>query len=127
MCQNEVLRQFWVLAPALLLAACGSSPQPAAGPEAALPAAHVEPASAGTITGRVAFHGDAPAMPSIDMSSNPSCERQHHTPAKAQTVIVNGNGTLRNVFVWIKEGLAPARWAPPSTPARLEQNGCIYE
>ena len=26
-------------------------------------------------------------MPAIDMSSNPQCERQHHTPQKAEVVV----------------------------------------
>jgi plastocyanin len=115
------------LLPALLLAACGSGPQPKAESDATLPAANVDPVTAGTISGRILFKGDAPAMPVIDMSSNPQCERQHHAPQRAETVIVNSNGTLKNVFVWIKSGLAPARWTPPSTPARLDQHGCIYE
>jgi hypothetical protein len=87
----------------------------------------VDAATAGAITGRVLFKGDAPAMPVIDMSSNPQCERQHRTPQKAETVVVNPNGTLKNVFVWIKSGLAPARWPPPATAAKLDQHGCIYE
>ncbi len=65
-------------------------------------------------------------MPVIDMSSNPQCERQHHTPQKAETVVVNADGTLRNVFVWIKDGLPPARWTPPAESAKLDQNGCVY-
>lgn len=65
-------------------------------------------------------------MPEIDMASNPNCERQHHTPQKAETVIVNPNGTLRNVFVWIKGGLPRARWNPPVQPATLDQKGCVY-
>lgn len=116
-----------MLAPALLLAACGSGPQPTTEGQAALPAAHIDPATAATISGRVLFMGDAPVMPAIDMSSNPQCERQHKTPAKAETVVVNPNGTLRNVFVWIKDGLPAVQWAPPATPAHLNQNGCIYE
>ena len=55
-------------------------------------------------------------MPAIDMSSNPNCEQQHHTPQKAETVVVNPNSTLRNVFVWIKDGLPNARWTPPAEP-----------
>jgi len=89
--------------------------------------ARVDPATAGSISGRVVFKGDAPAMPVIDMSSNPQCERQHRVPEKAETVIVNSNGTLKNVFVWIKSGLAPARWPAPQTAARLDQHGCMYE
>jgi hypothetical protein len=120
------LKQAPVLLFAMLYTACGGSTQPNA-EVAALPAAHVDPATAGSISGRIVFKGAAPVMPSLDMSSNPQCERQHRSPAHAETVIVNSNGTLRNVFVWIKSGLAPARWDPPATAARLDQNGCIYE
>ena len=105
------------LFPALLLAACGSDSQPKTESTATLPPAHVDPATAGTISGRILFKGDAPAMPVIDMSSNPQCERQHRTPQKAETVVVNANGTLRNVFVWIKSGLDPARWPAPAQAA----------
>ncbi len=66
-------------------------------------------------------------MPVIDMSSNPQCERQHPAPQRAEVVVVNPNGTLKNVFVWIKSGLAPAHWAPPAEPARLDQHGCVYQ
>ncbi len=108
------------------LAACGNSTEPKTQASANLPAAHIDPATAGSITGRVLFKGDRPAMPAIDMSSNPLCERANHTPQKAQTVLVNANGTLRNVFIWIKDGVPPARWTPPAESAKLDQNGCVY-
>ena len=73
------------------------------------------------------FTGEAPVMPTIDMSSNPSCEREHKKPQKAETVVVNSNKTLRNVFVWIRDGLPKARWTPPSGSTKLDQNGCVYE
>ncbi|MEP6715096.1 MAG: carboxypeptidase regulatory-like domain-containing protein [Terriglobia bacterium] len=112
-----------LLALALLLAACGSAPKP----EASLPPAHTDPATAGIVSGRVLFQGDAPKMPQIDMSSNPNCERQHHAPQYAETVVVNKNGTLRNVFVRIKDGLPKAQWPVPAKSAVLDQNGCVYE
>jgi plastocyanin len=114
-------------APLLFLAACGSGTQPPNNAEVSLPEAHVDPATAGTIAGRVLFTGEAPVMPEIDMSSNPQCERQHHSPQKAQTVVVNSNKTLRNVFVWIKDGLPHAHWTPPAQSATLDQRGCVYE
>lgn len=113
--------------PLLFLAACGSSNQPKSETVANLPLAHADPATAGTISGSVRFEGTPPAMPAIDMSSNPQCERQHKTPQKAETVIVNRNGTLRNVFVWIEDGLPKERWEPPAESAKLDQIGCVYE
>src|SRR5579863_4314946 len=126
MWENEPLKRLFA-APLLLLAACGSGPQPKTEAEASLPTAQVDPATAGSISGRVNFTGEAPVMPAIDMASNPNCERQHKTPQKAETVIVNSNHTLRNVFVWIKDGLPRARWTPPAEAAKLDQNGCVYE
>ncbi len=120
------LKRFIGVAPLLLLAACGSSPQPSTQVTASLPEAHVDPATAGTISGRILFEGEAPVMPVIDMGSNPQCERQHKSPVRAQTVVVNTNKTLRNVYIHIKDGLAPAHWAPPAEPAKLDQNGCVY-
>jgi plastocyanin len=109
----------------VFLAACGSGTQPRR-EDASLPPAHVDPLTAGVISGRVLFQGEAPVMPVIDMSSNPQCERQHHTPQRAEVVVVNSNGTLRNVFVWIKAGLPRARWTPPVESAKLDQKGCVY-
>jgi hypothetical protein len=113
------------VAVALLFTACGGQ-QPPAELTTNLPPAQVDAATAGTISGRILFTGEAPAMPAIDMSSNPNCERQHQKPQKAEIVIVNANKTLRNVFVWIKEGLPHARWTPPADAAHLDQKGCIY-
>ena len=92
----------------------------------ALPLAHIDPATAGAITGKVIFSGTAPAMPVIDMSAIPMCERQHHAPQKSEQVVVNPNGTLRNTFVWIRDGLPKASWAPPTESVKLDQNGCVY-
>jgi hypothetical protein len=91
------------------------------------PAARLDKAAAGSITGRVVFQGDAPVMPLFDMSSNSACGLQHATPQKAETVVVNKNGTLRNVFIWIKYGLPLERWTPPVEAAQLDQKGCVYE
>jgi plastocyanin len=108
------------------MAACAGGHSPQAKVEPDLPVAVADPATAGTISGRVLFQGEAPPMPSIDMASNPNCEKQHPAPAKAETVVVNRNGTLRYVFVWIGGGLPKARWNPPSEAVRLDQTGCVY-
>ncbi|HWE00118.1 MAG TPA: carboxypeptidase regulatory-like domain-containing protein [Bryobacteraceae bacterium] len=124
---KSILKAFPALLAPLFMAACGNAPQPASNPEAALPVAHVDPATAGTISGRVLFTGKAPVMPVLDMSSNPNCEREHRTAQRAETVVVNPNGTLRYVFVWISQGLPKARWLPPASSVTLDQKGCMYE
>ena len=78
-----------------------------------------------SISGRVLFPGAAPTMPVIDMSSNPTCERENGE-RHAEVVLVNANHTLRNTFVWIAAGLPQARWQAPSAVAHLDQRGCTY-
>lgn len=124
--ENRILKSIPVLAFLLMFAGCGSAPKQNPEPAPQLPLAHVDPATAGSIRGRVLFSGKPPVMPQLDMASNPNCEREHRIPARAETVFANPNGTLRYVFVWITEGLPKARWEPPSTPAVLDQKGCIY-
>ena len=81
----------------------------------------------GTVTGRVKFTGTKPTNPRIDMSEEPQCKAKHATPPTAEMVIVNPNGTLANVFVYVKAGLpANAKYQAPATPTVIDQNGCHY-
>ncbi len=46
-------------------------------------------------------------------------------PPRKEKVVTNENGTLANVFVYVKN--APKGDYPtPSTPAKLDQKGCVY-
>ena len=114
----------------LLLAGCGGSnpPETAEAPkkEAAAPAA-MDDANAGSITGKVAFAGDKPVMKTLSMDAVPNCARAHTTPQKSQEVMVNENGTLKNVFVWVKSGVPDKQWPVPGSAVKLEQKGCMYE
>jgi hypothetical protein len=84
-------------------------------------------ATGATLTGRVTFTGAAPTPKSIDMSANPQCERTHKgRTLTAEDVVVNPNGTLRNVFVWVKAGVPDQNWAVPATPAIIDQQSCMY-
>lgn len=121
------IRYFTILSCSLLFAACGGGDQAGDGAgsgAAAAPA--VDPAVAATINGVVHFQGTAPANEVIDMSAEPTCAEKHSTPPTRSTVLANANGTLRNVFVYVKEGL-PAQRYPAATEAPvLDQNGCEY-
>jgi hypothetical protein len=114
----------------MFLSACGGSKEEAkkeeAAPATTAPAAKVDEATAATITGKVVFTGDKPVMRNIDMGAKPECARQHTSPQKSEEVIVNSNGTLRNVFVWVKSGLPNYQWPVPSTPVSIDQKGCMY-
>ena len=85
----------------------------------------VDAATAGNIAGSVVFEGDAPSMAVIDMSDESVCEAKHSSPAMVQDVVVNSNGTLANVFVYVKEGLESLEFPTPG-PVVLDQDGCVY-
>jgi len=75
----------------------------------------------------VKFTGKAPINPVIDMSEEAKCKVKYTTPPREETVSVNANGTLANVFVYVKAGLPESYKAPaPSGPVVLDQNGCRY-
>jgi len=124
------------LACALSLAGCGGGNTPETAkksePAAAAPAAGggsgtPDEANGATITGKVSFEGTKPTPKTIDMSANPVCTKAHATaPAKTEDVVVNDNGTLANVFVWVKSGLPDQNWAMPSGAVTLDQHGCMY-
>jgi plastocyanin len=80
-----------------------------------------------TISGKVKFTGTRPTNPKIDMSEEAACKAKYSTAPTAETVVVNANGTLSNVFVYVKAGLpAGATYPAPTTPVTLDQNGCRY-
>ena len=93
------------------------------------PPATPDPVNGATLTGKVAFTGVKPPAVMIDMSANPACERAHKSaPLAAEDIVVNPNGTLKYVFVWVKSGLpAGQRWVIPTAAVTLDQNGCQYQ
>src|SRR6267378_4485211 len=80
-----------------------------------------------TVTGKVKFVGKAPANPAIDMTEEPKCKAKYTTTPHEPVVEVNKNGTLANVFVYVKAGLpADAKYPTPTTPVEIDQNACMY-
>ncbi len=100
-----------IVAPTLMLlvmAGCGGGDGGGGGSADAGGAAienPVDASTAGNITGSIVFEGDAPSMAAIDMSGESVCADKHSTTQMIQEVVVNSNGTLANVFVYVKEGL----------------------
>lgn len=86
----------------------------------------IDPATTGSIRGSVAFDGEPPVMPRIQMNADPTCAAAHPRPAQAETVVVNDNGTLRDVAVFVVEGAEGWKTPVTETPATLEQKGCRY-
>jgi plastocyanin len=80
-----------------------------------------------TVRGSVRFEGKVPAAKAISMAADPSCAQQHHSPVMAQEVMVDANGELQNVIVFVSEGLGDRTFDAPSQPAVVEQKGCLYQ
>src|SRR5207245_1283262 len=55
-----------------------------------------------TVTGKVKFTGAKPTNPPIDMTEEPKCKAKYTTTPTKETVVVNPNGTLANVFGWMQ-------------------------
>ena len=83
----------------------------------------VDPATAGSVTGKVTFMGTPPPAQPISMSSDPRCM---NAGAKTEAVMVSGDGSLQNVFVYVKDGLGTLKFPVPTTALVLDQKGCQY-
>jgi len=126
-----------VFATPVALAACGGggnqTPQtttqsPGAAPAstgAAAPAAAVDPETAATITGKVTFAGTPPPAQAVKLSSDPYCEKAN-PGLKTETEVVASDGSVGNVFVYVKDGLGNLTFPTPSEPVVLNQQGCHY-
>jgi len=77
------------------------------------------------ITGTINFKGSAPARKKVKQDRE--CSAFHTESVLSEGVIVNANGTLKNVFVYIKEGLGDRKFDPSAEPVVLDQKGCMYE
>jgi plastocyanin len=109
----------------LTLAGC-SKPQPK--PVASEPVYFkVDPATAGSVSGKILFTGKAEPPKKVDMEEDPQCNKLHRTPILDPTIAVNKNRTLANVFVYIKGGLEGKKFAPPTFAAVMDQKGCWFE
>ncbi len=97
-----------------------TQPQPAATP--------IDQSTVGSVTGKVSFEGAKPQLKAIMMDQDPVCVQKHKgsTP-KTEDGEVNSNGTLPNVFVYVKEGAEKYSFQTPTEPITLDQNGCVYK
>lgn len=111
-----------------VLGAC-SHPQTEAKKEPAKPVYYrVDASTAGVIRGVVKFTGTKPKMRVIDMDQEPECAHLHKDgKVMDEDVVVNKNGTLANVFVYLKSGLEGKEFEVPAEPVVINQKGCWFE
>lgn len=111
------------IAIALAVLACGNGANQPAG--SASPPAPTDAADGpGVIAGTITFEGTPPPARPLPMDSDPKCIPE---PGAMSELLVVGPGQgLKNVFVYVKEGLGTRTYAVPATPVLLDQKGCRY-
>lgn len=82
-------------------------------------------ATAGDVKGTVKFNGKAPKAGRIQMAADPVCKKAHKGPVAGEEVVINDNGTLANVMVYVTGGLKGKQTTPKDTKV-FDQIGCIY-
>ena len=87
----------------------------------------IDQSTVGQVTGKVSFQGEKPKLQRIMMDQDPVCVQKHTGPVYAEDGQVNANGTLPNVFVYVKSGAEKYVFATPAEPVTLDQDGCMYK
>ena len=118
----RVRHSIFVLLP--VLAACGSEPAPASAPPAG--ARRVDTATAGTISGRIAFEGAAPKPEILRMGRDAACVASAGPNPVSDAVLISADGGLANVFVHIKDSFDGYTFDTPSEAVTMDQKGCVY-
>jgi len=81
--------------------------------------------SAGTLSGKAILKGTPPSAKELPVAGNPECKVFH--PGKVYSEeILSKNGALKNVFVYIKEGLENYSFETAKEPVKIDQAKCIY-
>jgi hypothetical protein len=114
------------LPPLLLAMACGDDGDQARGGPDAADLAQVDPATAGRVVGTISFDGAAPEAQPIDMRGEQSCADKHDGQPVDRPVVVGDDGGLKNVYVYVREGLPAGSWPAPDQEVELDQDGCLY-
>lgn len=124
---SKTLSLFSIIA---LLAGCSGSSAPS-GPSPTSQSSvasyfHVDPATAGSISGTVHWSGPYPARSALDMSEDPSCVGANRGKVYDDSLVIGKHNGLAGAFVYIKSGLEGKTFAPPSARATLDQRGCWF-
>jgi len=80
----------------------------------------VDPATAGTIRGKIQIEGKMPAPKTVSLDADPACAKLHAGGTITET------GGVGNVFVYLKTGLEGKKFAVPVEPVVIDQKGCWF-
>jgi len=83
-------------------------------------------ASAATIMGNVKYDGDAPKLREIKMDADPICLTHNKEAVLPQTIVLDEDKNMGNIFVHITRGLPRKDFDLPGEAAVITQKGCMY-
>jgi len=111
-----------------LFAACSSPESDTATiAPAGAPGKKVDPATAGSVSGRVEFTGAVPPADPVPMNADRKCVVADAPNPVSDALLVGSDHSVRNAFVYVKEGLDPGyTFDPPAGPMVMDQKGCLY-
>lgn len=128
---KKILVGLSIIATTMLMFGCSSEKAPETTEPAATTSAPtgtpVDEATVGSVTGKINFAGTKPKLAMIHMDQDPVCVSKHKSPVHVEDGEVNDNGTVPNVFVYVKEGADKYAWPTPTDAVTLDQDGCMYK
>jgi len=81
----------------------------------------------GNISGAIIYDGEVPKFREIKMDADPICLSKHSGGVFPQTLVLDPDNKMANVFVRITKGLPQGvEYTPPTEPVILNQQGCMY-
>ena len=80
--------------------------------------------SGGNLTGTITYSGKPPKKRSLKMDADPICSSAHRDKVYAESFILNDDGQLANVLVYLKN--VSYKGKTPKESAIIDQKGCMY-
>ena len=84
-------------------------------------------AGEGAIAGKVTWEGKPIRGGKIRMDADPNCAALHKKAPRNEEIVMTKDGKLRNVFIYVKDGLPEKKYEVPTEPVVLNQKGCVYK
>jgi plastocyanin len=116
----------FLLPAVFLVMACNGDGDAARGGQDAADHVQVDAGTAGQVVGTVSFDGQAPDPRPIDMRGEAACAEKHDGQPVDRPVVVGDDRGLKNVYVYVTEGVPAGTWPTPDDEVELDQDGCIY-
>jgi plastocyanin len=121
-----VLRTALVLVALAAVTSCGGASSSPPAPTGVV-VSSVDPATAGRISGKVRFDGPAPPAEIVRIDGDSNCVSLNGSDRQPSEVLAVGpDGTVRNVFVYVKTGLEKFRFPAPGEAVVIDQQKCRY-